>query len=157
MADKGNIHPHTKELARGLRHIMTVQGLLRRVARQLLNRADDHDLSKLAPDELGGMIEIDAIADRCGLNSPEYMAALSGKAIKLHQSRYPHHPEYHSNGVEDMGIFDLIEMVCDWKAANQLRGHPEWEKSVDMMAERLSLSPEYVLLINLIARALEVI
>ncbi len=149
-----DIHPHAKELARCLRHIMTVQGLLRRVARQLLDRADGHDLSKLAPDELGGMIEIDAIAGRYGLNSPEYMAALSGEAIQLHQSRHSHHPEYHPNGIEDMDIFDLIEMVCDWKAANQLRGHPEWGKSVDMMAERLSLSPEYVLLINLIAKAI---
>lgn len=154
MTNEGSIHPHTKELARGLRHIMTVQGLLRRVARQLLNRADDHDLSKLGPDELGGMIEIDGIADRYGLNSPEYMVALLGKAIKLHQSRHTHHPEYHPNGVEDMSIFDLIEMVCDWKTANKLRGHPEWEKSVDMLVKRLSLSPEYVLLINLIAREL---
>ena len=155
MIGKDGIHPHTKELARGLRHIMTVQALLRRFARQLLNRADNHDLSKLAPDELGGMIEIDSIADKFRLNSPEYMAALSGTAIKLHRSRYSHHPEYHLNGVEDMNIFDLVEMVCDWKVANQLRGHPEWKKSVGMMAERLSLSSEYVLLVNLIAKALE--
>ena len=155
MIGKDGIHPHTKELARGLRHIMTVQALLRRFARQLLNRADNHDLSKLTPDELGGMIEIDSIADKFGLNSPEYMAALSGTAIKLHRSRYSHHPEYHLNGVEDMNIFDLVEMVCDWKVANQLRGHPEWKKSVGMMAERFSLSSEYALLVNLIAKALE--
>ena len=155
MADNGSIHPHTKELARAMRHIMMVQRLLRHVARQLLDRADNHDLSKLAPDELGGMIEIDAIADKLGLNSPEYMAALSGEAIKLHWRRHSHHPEYHLNRVEGMDIFDLIEMVCDWKVANQVRGHPEWKKSVDMMAERLSLSPEYIFLINLIASSLE--
>ena len=157
MTDEVSIHSHTKELARGLRHIMMVQGLLRRVARRLLDRADSHDLSKLAPDELGGMIEIDAIADKFGLNSPEYMVALSGEVIKLHQSRHSHHPEYHLSGIKGMDIFDLVEMICDWKVANQVRGHPEWEKSVDMMAERLSLSPEYVLLINLIAEALEVV
>ncbi len=149
-----NIHPHAKELARALRHIMTVQSLLRHLSRRLLERADKHDLSKLAPDELGGMIEIDAIADQYGLNSPEYKESLSGGAIQLHYKRHSHHPEHHPNGVEDMNIFDLIEMVCDWKAANVLRGHPEWYASVEMMAKRLDLSSEYIWLINLVAEAL---
>lgn len=154
-ASELNIHPHTKELARALRHIMTVQALMRQVAHYLLERADRHDLSKLAPDELGGLIEIDRIADEKGLNSPEYMAALSGGAIQLHRSRHSHHPEYHPDGVNDMSLVDLIEMVCDWKAANLLRGHPEWHKSIEMMAERLELSPYQTWLINLIAAALE--
>jgi hypothetical protein len=155
MAGEAKIHPHTKELARVLRHIMTVQVLLRKVARLLLERADQHDLSKLAADELGGMIEIDRIADKKGLNSPEYMAALSGPAIQLHRSRHSHHPEYHADGVEDMSLLDLVEMVCDWKAANMLRGHPEWRESVEMMADRLDLPSCYVLMINLVAETLE--
>lgn len=149
------IHPHSKELARITRHIMTVQSLVRRLAYQLMLRADTHDLSKFAPDEFGGMIEIDRIADEQGLNSPAYMEALSGGAIQLHQSRHPHHPEYHSRGIEDMSLLDIVEMVCDWKAANQLRGHPAWGESVQMMADRLNLSSEYLFLINLIAKELE--
>jgi hypothetical protein len=155
MTDK--IHPHTRELARVTRHIMTVQALLRNVARQLLERADFHDLSKFAPDELGGMIEIDRIADEYGLNSPQYMEALQGKAIQLHRSRHTHHPEYHKNGLIEMSTLDIIEMICDWKAANMLRGHPEWNKSVNMMADRLNLSSEQQFLIKTIAQLLEVV
>lgn len=134
---------------------MTVQSLVRRISYRLMSRADVHDLSKFSPDELGGMIAIDRIADEKGLNSPEYMAALSGPAIQLHHSRHSHHPEYHQNGIRSMSLLDLIEMVCDWKAANQLRGHPEWNESVNMMTERLNLPGEYLLLIQLIARELE--
>ena len=149
------IHPHAKELARATRHIMTVQLILRTLAREMLNRADAHDLSKLGPDEFGGMIAIDRIADKCGLNSPEYMAALSGGAIQLHVSRHSHHPEYHVSGVQNMSLLDIVEMVCDWKAANVLRGHPEWNESVRMMSERLGLSSEQIYLINLIASELD--
>ena len=145
------IHPHAKELARVTRHIMTVQSRMRAIARRILNRADSHDLSKFAPDELGGMIEIDAIAEESGLNSPQYMEAIKGPAIGLHRSRHSHHPEFHSDGIKDMSLLDLIEMVCDWKAANQVRGHPEGRQSVNMMIRRLELKDEYRFVVLLVA------
>lgn len=152
---EASIHSHTKELARVTRHVLTVQKLIRRFSYRLLERADTHDLSKFANDELGGMIEIDAIADEKGLNSREYMGALSGPAIQLHRSRHSHHPEYHPNGIKDMSILDVIEMVCDWKAANILRGHPEWFESVGMMITRLDPPRTHTYLINLISRELD--
>lgn len=149
------ISAETRELARVLQHIMTVQGLLTDIAQKLSKRASLHDLSKLDSDELGGMVEINLIADEYGLNSPEYMEALKGPAIQLHRSRHPHHPEYHKGGFQDMSSLDVIEMVCDWKAANMLRGHPEWIRSVDMMVERLELSDPQYYFVRSIAKLLD--
>lgn len=149
------MNPHTKELARVMRHILTVQALLNGIAHKLSGRALAHDLSKLSPDELGGMIEINIIADEFGLNSPEYMEALEGDAIQLHRSRHSHHPEYHDGGFQDMSPLDVIEMTCDWKAANMLRGHPEWHESVEMMVERLGLSVQEFYFVKAISQLLE--
>lgn len=38
------------------------------------------------------------------------------EAVKQHQSRNPHHPEYWANGIHDMPEEYIIEMVCDWSA-----------------------------------------
>lgn len=124
------------ELARILQHISTVQALLRKVANRLLERADLHDLSKLTKDELGGMIRI----SQNKFSSPEYVDALASPVVKCHWSRNSHHPEHFASGFKDMGVLDVIEMVCDWKVANILHGHLGWEESMDIMAERLHLS-----------------
>jgi len=140
------------ELARILQHISMVQALLRQVAHRLLERADVHDLSKLAEDEFGGLGEVKRMADQYGFGSPEYVVALSNPSIVLHWGRNPHHPEHHSQGFRGMSALDVIEMVCDWKATNVLRGHPEWDKSVDLMAERLHLSVQEFYFVKAIAQ-----
>lgn len=138
------------ELARILQHVSMVQALLRKVAHRLLERADAHDLSKLAEDELEGMARI----SQNKLGSPEYVSALSSPVVKLHWSRNSHHPEHFAQGFKDMSVLDVIEMVCDWKATNIVRGrgYLEWEKSVDIMAERLQLSVQEYYFVKVISQ-----
>lgn len=38
-----------------------------------------------------------------------------------HFKKNRHHPEHFENGVEDMQLIDVVEMVCDWKAAARRR------------------------------------
>lgn len=142
------ISPDVVELARVLQHVSMVRALLRKVAHRLLERADLHDLSKLAEDELGGMARI----SQNKFGSLEYVGALSSPVVKLHWSRNSHHPEHFEQGFKDMSVVDVIEMVCDWKAANMLREHLEWEESIDIMAERLHLSIQEYYFVKAIAQ-----
>ena len=47
-----------------------------------------------------------------------------------HYARNSHHPEHYENGVNGMDLFDVLEMVCDWKAASE-RGE---ESSINLKA-----------------------
>ena len=38
-------------------------------------------------------------------------------AIDHHYANNRHHPEHWPNGINDMTLMDLIEMLADWKAA----------------------------------------
>ena len=40
-----------------------------------------------------------------------------GEALKHHYEVNSHHPEHFDNGINDMTIIDVIEMLCDWCAA----------------------------------------
>ena len=40
-------------------------------------------------------------------------------AIENHYKNNRHHTGFHKNGVNDMNLMDLCEMVADWKAAER--------------------------------------
>jgi hypothetical protein len=42
-------------------------------------------------------------------------------AIQHHYKANSHHPEFYDNGVEGMSLFDVLEMLLDWKAATERR------------------------------------
>lgn len=46
-----------------------------------------------------------------------------------------HHPE-HWHGIKNMSPLDLIEMLCDWKAATRRHATGDLLKSIRINAER---------------------
>lgn len=97
------------------------------IANELERRADVHDASKLFPDEFEGFARISGAAARFAYGSQGYKDSIASEmgpngAVRLHYSRNSHHPEYHDDdplvGMSKMGFFDVIEMVCDWRAAH---------------------------------------
>ena len=109
---------HYDSTADTLLHIRRVQQLLTDCARELLDRGEDHDQSKLfdpekeAFDRLGPM-------GRTKYRSQAYQAALAqlGQALEHHYAVNRHHPE----GVAGMDLLDLLEMLMDWKASAEKR------------------------------------
>src|SRR5262245_35896998 len=100
-------------------HIATVQSLLHRVVKELLDRADAHDQSKLATPEVELFTEFTPKLATSTYGSPEYegFRKAMGPALAHHYAKNRHHPEHFKNGVNDMSLIDVIEMFCDWKAA----------------------------------------
>ena len=149
------ISDEMKALVTISRHITTVQKHLHSIIEALEKRARLHDLSKLSLDEFGGFVEINQIAREHPYGSEEYRESLKGnKTIKLHFSQNSHHPEYYPNGMADMSLLDIIEMVCDWKAASETYGQTSFEDSLEIQCKRFGLSEEQLRLIRMVVALL---
>lgn len=108
------------------------------LSQDLERRSLAHDLSKLSPDEFAGFSRINRIAREHPFGSDEYRASmrLESETIRLHYSRNSHHPEHHPSPKE-MGFLDIVEMVCDWRAAYLVYGSQgTWTENIQRQAER---------------------
>jgi len=63
-------------------------------------------------------------------------------AIDHHYSKNRHHPEHWPNGVEDMTLVDLIEMLADWKAATERNKDGNIRKSIEINSGKYNMSPQ---------------
>lgn len=110
-------------LVKILHHKNKVSSLLKKLSRSLAERADTHDNSKFEPDEFEGFCQLDAYRNhqKEEYGSKTYEAGMKNDAVKLHLSRNSHHIEYWPNGLDDMSLADVIEMLIDWEVARQVR------------------------------------
>ena len=76
--------------------------------------------------------------------SEEYKTYLEEMKVALshHYSKNRHHPEYHPNGIHDMNLVDLIEMLCDWKAATMRHNDGDIIKSIELNQKRFGYDDE---------------
>lgn len=104
-----------------LQHIRRVGSLLSESASELLRRGQVHDESKLGPEEKPHFDRETPLLKELTFGSDEYKASLArlGEALAHHYAHNSHHPEHYSDGVAGMDLFDLVEMVMDWKAASE--------------------------------------
>ena len=144
-----------EEFGKIYHHKFLVMRFLNIAIHDLINRAEDHDSSKFEEDEFPKLVAITEEFKPHPFGTPEN-AALREKykdvfAIHQKKERNRHHPEHYPNGIEDMTLMDVLEMLCDWKAAT-LKQHEAGnsiEKSIEMMAEKYKISPQLVkILVN---------
>lgn len=104
-----------------LRHIRRVQALLGEMCRELLQRGECHDDSKLVAPEKEAFDRETPLLKTLTFGSDEYKESLGrlGAALTTHYENNSHHPEHYADGVAGMDILDLVEMVADWKAASE--------------------------------------
>ena len=133
-----------------MRHIERVRNLLNDVIRQLLERAERHDQSKLDRPEVEAFTQHTATLATTTYGSPEYDAAkrAMSQALAHHYAHNRHHSEHHRNGIQDMTLIDLLEMLVDWKAASERHNDGNILKSIEINALRFNIGPD-------IARALQ--
>ena len=126
-------------------HCRFVRRGLDKIRTELSERAERHDDSKLFADEFGGFSRISAHARKHAYGSPEYRQGLKDEksVINLHYQRNSHHPEYHGEprpmdiAAIEMGFLDIIEMVCDWRAAYLAYGSKgAWGENIEKQKER---------------------
>jgi len=121
-------------------HCRFVRHGLNSVVRELSERAERHDDSKLMADEFDGFTRINKAARENAYLSPEYKAGLA-------------HPEFHGDlcegrvcvgvevAAEKMTWLDIVEMVCDWHGAYRAYGSKgTWEENMERQRERYKVN-----------------
>lgn len=63
-------------------------------------------------------------------------------ALDHHYMVNRHHPEHFEDGINDMNLIDLIEMLVDWKAATMRHDNGDIWKSLALNQERFGYSDE---------------
>lgn len=145
-------------LVKILNHSNKVSYLLRKIAFEIELRANSHDTSKLEIDEFIGFCQLDLNRNhqKEEYGSKSYEDGIKNITVKLHQSRNTHHPEYYPNGVKDMSLIDIIEMLCDWEVARQQRDTQEnIDKTWDMRQSKFKLLDEEVRFLRFIWEKME--
>lgn len=57
-------------------------------------------------------------------------------ALDHHYANSRHHPEHFAKGILDMNLIDIVEMLCDWKAASERQKDGNLLKSIELNAAR---------------------
>ena len=127
-----------------LQHIMRVRNLLNQCTYQLDLRGELHDQTKLKEPEVAFFTEFTPKLAHCTYGSEEYKANMIAMkpAIDHHNAHNRHHPEHHKNGIDDMNLIDLVELMCDWKAASERHNDGNIRKSLEINANRFGISPQ---------------
>lgn len=130
--------------AETLKHIKMVNQFLIDFSVELLNRAKVHDDSKLESPEKELFDEMTPILEKVEYNSPEYKESLDKlkPALDHHYEVNSHHPQHYQNGINDMTLFDIVEMYCDWRAAVLRTKNGDMNKSIEINTERFNMSPQ---------------
>lgn len=129
-----------------LAHIDRVQELIQTAINNLSRRAVSHDLSKLQEPEKSAFDRLKALSlSGMAYGSEEYRACLRAEkpAIQHHYKANSHHPEFYENGIDGMSLFDVLEMLLDWKAATErMQNGGDIRASLTINRDRFKLSPQ---------------
>lgn len=127
-----------------MKHIERVRNLLNQFAFDLLKRGEKHDQSKLEQPEVGLFTEYTPKLAATTYGSQEYegFKKAMGQALIHHYCSNRHHPEHFKDGIDDMNLLDLVEMIIDWKAASERHNDGNIRKSIEINANRFNISPQ---------------
>lgn len=132
-----------------LNHIKRVNELLVEFAQEILRRAVAHDLTKLSSPEKELFDEFTPKLKNSVYGSPEYKQFLSAlkPALDHHYQHNSHHPEHYDKGVDEMDLYDLVEMFIDWKAAGERHSTGSIIRSIEVNHDRFNLQSQLVLIL----------
>lgn len=129
-----------------LAHIARVSQFLQLCANNLCTRGNVHDRSKLEEPEKSTFDACTLKLKAMAYGSDEYKAALAElkPALDHHYAANSHHPEHFGEaGVDGMTLFDVVEMLMDWKAATErMANGGDIRKSIEINTGRFKLTPQ---------------
>jgi hypothetical protein len=126
------------------KHIRIVAEYIDGMSDQLTIRALLHDKSKLSGTEKEGFDKYTPRLKNTTYGSDkykEYLKEMNG-ILQLHYAKNRHHPEHFEDGIKGMTLIDLVEMICDWKAATLRHKDGNILKSLDINQKRFGYSDE---------------
>lgn len=126
------------------KHKRKVNELVNNVIHELSSRAISHDDSKIECYEVDMFTEYTSRLSGMTYGSEEYKQCLLDMkpALDHHYAANKHHPQHYVGGIKDMDLVDLVEMICDWKAATLRHSDGDINKSLEINQERFGYSDE---------------
>ena len=126
------------------KHIEKVRKYIRFLTDKLTTRGVNHDATKLQSPEVELFTEFTPKLAELEYNSEEYKECLHQlkPALEHHYATYRHHPEHFENGINDMNLIDLCEMIADWKAASERHNTGNLIKSIEINAKRFNIDAQ---------------
>lgn len=129
-----------------LTHIQNVRAKIRRVILDLMERSARHDACKLEAPEKEYYDLYTQDLRTLEYNSPAYKETLKKMqpGIDHHYSVSDHHPEHFIDGINGMNLVNMVEMLCDWKAAGERHVEKPTDiyKSIEINAERFGMDEQ---------------
>lgn len=137
-------------------HISRVRELICDCRENLSDRGLDHDASKLETPEKEIFDEMTPKLKTSTYGSDEYKIMLAGMkpALDHHYSANFHHPEHHPDGISAMSLLDVLEMLCDWKAAGERHANGTIGRSLTVNRERFKIDDQLFHILENTAREL---
>ena len=125
-------------------HIETVRKYIKVFTDKLTQCGIDHDKTKLESPEAEGFAKVNEKLKTLTYGTPEYEENLKELQTTLqhHYAKNKHHPEHYKNGVNDMTLIDLLEMMADWKASTYRQHDGNLLQSLEKNAERYGISKQ---------------
>lgn len=127
------------------KHIKRVAHYLAICKKELTRKAKLHDFDKIHDKTEKAMFdEYTPKLKHCTYGSEEYKSFLAGlkPALDIHYKNNRHHPEHFANGIKDMTLLDLLEMLCDWKASSERHADGNIYRSIEINQSRFGYSDE---------------
>ena len=139
------------------KHIDKVRKYIRLFTDKLTTRGELHDRSKLEEPEIQGFAEHTEKLSKIEYGSEEYKKELEALKDTLdhHYAVNAHHPEHWPNGINDMSLWDITEMLCDWKASSERQKSGNILKSIELNAERFNIDSQLKQILINTARLME--
>lgn len=136
-------------------HIDKVKANIYQVMNDLVCRSEAHDKSKLEEPELSGYERLHEELTPIAYGTQEYKSKMAEFRwlIEHHFAANDHHPEHHANGIADMTLMSLVEMLADWKAASD-RPQSKSKMNLDWNVERFEIEPQLASILRNTARQL---
>ncbi len=102
-----------------LLHMTEVSENLEALASELRKRGFAHDRTKLQELEFDGFVSTREKFKKANYGTPEYQECidLTKPAVDHHYENNRHHTGFHKDGINNMNLIDVLEMIADWRAA----------------------------------------
>ena len=141
-----------------LDHVKKVKRYLEIIISKLEERGNKHDQSKTEDPEVSIFAEYTPKLKASTYGSEQYNGFLKEMKVALdhHYAQNRHHPEHFKSGIDDMTLVDLVEMLCDWKAATLKHNDGNILRSLEINSKRFNMSPQiYNILKNTVEQLFE--
>ena len=148
-----NYSPEERQIIHVFGHKNMVNYYLSLITCDMLKRGSIHDDSKLYGKEKEQFINVsDPKYTSLKYGTKEYNEAITNNvklAQRTHYESNDHHPEHHENGIDDMDLVQILEMLVDWKVGGLAMDAGDIFKSIEINKNRFGIDDQLTkILIN---------